>query len=105
MRVSTRLYLASMPAVLGVLLVAALAYWGERGRQAPALLVAVAVGAAVASLVISWRNTRYVAQRVTHLAARAAHTDVPHPSATMRGVRHPRPSRAARAARADELDE
>jgi signal transduction histidine kinase len=101
-RVSTRLYLAIVPAVLGVLLVAALAYWGERGRQAPGVLVAVAVVAAVTSLVISWRNTRYVAQRVTHLATRAAHTDSPRGSATLEGGRHPGPSRAALA---DELDE
>jgi signal transduction histidine kinase len=68
MRVSTRLYLAVVPAILGVMVVAALAYWGERGRQAPATVVLIAVVASIASLITAWRNTRYVARRVESLA-------------------------------------
>lgn len=68
MRVATRLYFAVAPAVLGVLVVAALGYWGERGRQAPSIVVGIAVIASVTSLVIAWRNTRYVAQRIALLA-------------------------------------
>jgi hypothetical protein len=60
--------LAVVPAVLGVLAVAALAYWGQYGRQAPSVVIVVAVIAAVGSLVVAWRNTRYVAQRVERLA-------------------------------------
>lgn len=68
MKVATRLYLAVTPAVLGVLLVAALAYWGERGRQAPETVIVIAIVASVASLIAAWRNTRYVAKRVIQLA-------------------------------------
>src|SRR6185436_12187733 len=68
MRVGTRLYFAVLPAVLGVLTVAGLAYWGERGRQAPSTVIVIAVVASVASLVIAWRNARYVARRIAQLA-------------------------------------
>lgn len=68
MRVSTRLNLAVLPALLGLLLVAALAYWGERGRQAPQVVLAVAVVAAIASLAVSWWNARFLAARVERLA-------------------------------------
>lgn len=69
MTVGQRLYLAVLPAILGVFTVAGLAYWGEYGRQAPHILVIVASVASVASLVVAWRNTRYVATRVSRLAA------------------------------------
>jgi signal transduction histidine kinase len=71
MNVSQRLYLAVMPAILGVFAVAALAYWGQYDRQAPHVLVIVGVIASVGSLIVAWRNTRYVASRVTRLAAPA----------------------------------
>jgi signal transduction histidine kinase len=67
--VSQRLYLAVMPAIIGVFAVAALAYWGQYDRQAPHVLVIVGVIASVGSLIVAWRNTRYVASRVTRLAA------------------------------------
>lgn len=70
MRVAQRLFFAVVPAILGVLVVAALAYWGEYGRQAPRIVVAVAVIASVVSLVVAWRNTHYVAQRLEQLARR-----------------------------------
>jgi signal transduction histidine kinase len=68
MRVSQRLYLAVLPAVLGVFLVAALAYWGRYARAIPEVVLGVAAIAAVASLIMAWRNTRYVAQRIERLA-------------------------------------
>lgn len=68
MKVSTRLYLAVLPGIVGVLTLAALAYWGEYGRQAPGALVLVAALATAASLWIAWRNTRYVAGRIDALA-------------------------------------
>lgn len=71
MRVSHRLFLAVLPAVLGVLLVAALAYWGQYRRSAPEWLIVVAAATALGSLVIAWRNTRYVAERVERLAGHA----------------------------------
>lgn len=77
MRIGPRLLLAVLPAVLGVVVVVALAYFGEYGRQAPAALVAIAAAATVISLVVSWRNTRWLARRIERLveAARRAPLD------------------------------
>jgi signal transduction histidine kinase len=68
MKVGQRLFLAVVPAVLGLFLVAALAYWGRYARSAPELVIILAAVAAIASLVVSWRNTRYVVHRVQRLA-------------------------------------
>jgi signal transduction histidine kinase len=68
MRISQRMYLALLPAVLGVFTVAALAYWGQYAHAVPQWIVAVASVATVASLVIAWINARYVARRVERLA-------------------------------------
>ncbi len=76
MNVSQRLYLAILPAIIGIFTVAGLAYWGERGRQAPELVLVIAVVAVVVSLIVAWRNTRYVATRVARLAAPAQVTRV-----------------------------
>ncbi len=70
-RVGQRLMLAVLPAVIGVFSVAALAYWGQYAHQAPEMVIVVAAVAAVISLVLAWRNTRYVAHRVAQLATRA----------------------------------
>ncbi len=70
MRVGQRLFLAVVPAVLGVLAMAALAYWGQRGRQVPEWLVLAGLAAAVVSLGLTWRNTRYVARRIDALVRR-----------------------------------
>jgi hypothetical protein len=80
MKVGQRLFLAVIPAVLGVVSVALLAYFGRYAHAAPEALIVIAVIAAVASLVVAWRNTRYVAQRIEHLADTArqnlpAHAD------------------------------
>jgi signal transduction histidine kinase len=68
MRISQRLFLAVIPAVLGVLLVAALAFWGRARETAPEWFVAVAAVTAAVSLVLAWQNTRYVARRIERLA-------------------------------------
>ena len=70
MRVGTRLLLAVTPAVVGVAAVAGLAYWGSYARQAPEMVIVAAVVAAAGSLVLAWRNTRYVARRVERIALR-----------------------------------
>lgn len=70
MRVGQRLVLAVVPAVLGVLAMAALAYWGQRGRQVPDRLVLAGLAAAVLSLGMTWRNTRYLARRIDALSRR-----------------------------------
>jgi signal transduction histidine kinase len=68
MKIGQRLFLAVVPAVLGLFLVAALAYWGRYARSAPELVIILAAVAAVVSLIVSWRNTRYVVHRVQRLA-------------------------------------
>src|SRR6476469_6809498 len=68
MKVGQRLFLAVLPAVLGLFLVAALAYWGRYAHTAPELVIVLAALAAVISLIVSWRNTRYVVHRVQRLA-------------------------------------
>jgi signal transduction histidine kinase len=73
-RVGQRLYLAVLPAVLGVLLVAALGYWGRYHETVPGIVVVVAAITAVASLIMAWWNTRYVAQRIERLAQGASRT-------------------------------
>ena len=70
MRVGQRLFLAVVPAIVGLLAVASLAYWGKYARQAPEWVVVAAIVASIGSAILAWRNTRYVAQRVEQLAAR-----------------------------------
>ena len=73
MTVAQRLYIAVLPGVLGVGLVAALAYWGEYQRQAPMAFIAVAGVLVVASLALTWVNTRYVVRRIEALAHVRSH--------------------------------
>jgi signal transduction histidine kinase len=68
MKISYRLFLAVVPAVLGVFTVAGLAYWGAFHRAAPEWVVVIAAVSAVGSLVLAWQNTRYVARRIERLA-------------------------------------
>lgn len=83
MKVTTRLNVAVMPAVVGLAVLAALAYWGDRGRQAPELVVALAVVATLASAVLSWRSTRVVARGIGAVTAefRALGLNVPRHTA------------------------
>jgi signal transduction histidine kinase len=68
MRIARRLHLALLPAVLGLFLVAALAYWGQYAYRVPSVVVLVAAVAALSSFLVSWRNTKYVAARIERLA-------------------------------------
>jgi signal transduction histidine kinase len=70
MRTSQRLFLAVIPAVVGVFAVAGLAYWGDYAHQAPHIVVIIAAIAAVGSLGMAWYNARYVTQRIAQLAAK-----------------------------------
>jgi two-component system, OmpR family, sensor histidine kinase BaeS len=70
MRTNQRLFLAVIPAVIGVLTVAGLAYWGQYAHTAPHIVVLIAAIAAIGSLVVAWFNARYVAQRIAQLAAK-----------------------------------
>ncbi len=78
MRVGQRLFLAVVPAIVGLLTVTALVYFGEYAREAPEWLVLLAVLAALGSAVLAWRNTRYVAQRIEQLAARRGERSEPN---------------------------
>lgn len=68
MKVGDRLFVAVLPAVFGLVLVAALGYWGRYERSVPEIVVIVAAIAAILSLVFAWRNTHYVVARVERLA-------------------------------------
>ncbi|GMV10661.1 MAG: hypothetical protein AMXMBFR55_23950 [Gemmatimonadota bacterium] len=106
MRVGQRLFLAVVPAIVGLLSVAALVYFGEYARQAPEWLVVLAVAAALGSAVLAWRNTRYVAQRIEQLAARRGESEassgaVRRATQLLGAALHPQPSAGGDA---DELD-
>lgn len=68
MKVGDRLFIAVLPAVFGLVLVAVLGYWGRYERAVPEIVVIVAAVAALLSLVFAWRNTHYVVARVERLA-------------------------------------
>jgi signal transduction histidine kinase len=87
MRIAHRLYLTVVPAIVGVLAVAALAYWGQYERRVPTLVLIVAVIAAVGTLVLGWLNARYIAQRVERLArAESAPAPAPASAVSLRGI-------------------
>jgi len=90
MRIGQRLVLAVTPAVLGLLIIAALASAG-RARAAPGVILWIAVAAAAATVIVAWASTRYVAARIERLAAEQR-----------RGAAVP--DRGGGAPRADELD-
>jgi signal transduction histidine kinase len=71
-KISHRLYIAIAPAVIGVLAVAGLTYWGRYARQVPELVVTLAIVAAVLSFVAAWSNARFLARRIERLAGTSA---------------------------------
>jgi hypothetical protein len=100
MKISHRLYLTALPAIIGVLVVAALAYWGQYAHSVPQLLVVVAAIATIGSLILSWNNARYVAQRIERLAGVGGGGE---PGKTLKGVASAlAPGRVA--TQPDELD-
>ena len=66
--VGQRLLLGIAPALLAVVLVLGLAYYGEIGRQAPGYVVTGSFVLACLSLYVTWSNTRYLAARIRRLA-------------------------------------
>ena len=66
--VGQRLLLGLAPALLAVVMVIGLAYYGEIGRQAPGYVVTGAAVLACISLWVTWSNTRYLALRIRRLA-------------------------------------
>jgi signal transduction histidine kinase len=71
-KISQRLYLTATPGILGVLLMAAPAYWGRHARMAPAVILFGGALAVLASLALTWSNARYVSGRIERLATGAA---------------------------------
>jgi signal transduction histidine kinase len=55
------------PAILAVLLLLGLRYWGVYGRTAPELVFVVGAVAVTASLILTWSNARYVARRIERI--------------------------------------
>lgn len=75
MRISHRLYLTSLPAIVAVFLMACLFYWGQYAHAAPELVLVGATIAVTTSGGLAWWNARYVARRIEGLAIRAASPD------------------------------
>ena len=67
MKIGQRLLLAVSPGIFGVVAVASLAYWGERGRQVPALLLGIVALVTLLSLWFAWVTTRDLARRIERL--------------------------------------
>ena len=67
--VGRRLFLGLLPALLAVVLTVELAYYGEYGRSVPNTVLVGAGILAVASLAVTWINTRYLSARITRLTA------------------------------------
>jgi signal transduction histidine kinase len=72
MRISYRLYLTVTPAIIGVLLMAGLFYWGQYEHTAPTIVLLVGTVAVAASAILAWVNARFVAQRIERLATSIA---------------------------------
>jgi hypothetical protein len=68
-RVSHRLLLTLLPALVGLLAVVGLTYWGQYERQAPHFAVATAIIALGVSVALAFRNARYLASRIEQLAS------------------------------------
>jgi signal transduction histidine kinase len=65
--VGRRLFIGLLPALLAVLVTAGLAYYGEYGRAVPGIILATASVLSIASLVVTWINTRYLSARINRL--------------------------------------
>jgi signal transduction histidine kinase len=66
--VARRLFLGLLPALLAVVLAVGLAYYGEYQRQVPGVIALGAGVLAVASLIVTWVNTRYLSGRIVKLS-------------------------------------
>lgn len=65
--VGRRLFVGLLPALLAVLVTVGLAYYGEYGRAVPGIILATASVLSIASLVVTWINTRYLRARIARL--------------------------------------
>lgn len=65
--VGRRLFVGLLPALLAVLVTAGLAYYGEYGHAVPGVILGTAAVLSIASLVVTWINTRYLSARINRL--------------------------------------
>src|SRR5499427_4839292 len=65
--VGKRLFVGLLPALLAVLVTAGLAYYGEYGHAVPGIILGAAAVLSIASLVVTWINTRYLSARINRL--------------------------------------
>ncbi|MEO5815553.1 MAG: hypothetical protein ABIT20_09770 [Gemmatimonadaceae bacterium] len=84
MKISHRMYLTVAPAILAVLLLIGLVYWGEYGRTAPELVIVVGGLAVLTSLVLTWSNARFVARRLDRIVGGSG--SLGRATQTLRGV-------------------
>jgi signal transduction histidine kinase len=66
--IAWRLGAGVLPAILAIGLVAGLFYYGEYGREAPRMMLMVALVLTIVSVVAAWANARYFADRLARLA-------------------------------------
>lgn len=86
MKISHRLYLTMTPAIIGVVLMVGLAYYGQYARQAPYLVLIVGAFVVIASVAVTWSNARFVAGRIERLADGHVPTTFVAGHLTLRGV-------------------
>lgn len=78
MKISHRLYLTVAPAILAVLLLAGLMYWGQYAHTTPGVVIVVGVLAVTTSLVMTWSNARFVARKLERIVGGSlAHVQAP----------------------------
>jgi signal transduction histidine kinase len=73
--VGKRLFVGLLPALLAVLVTAGLAYYGEYGRAVPGIILGTASVLSIASLVVTWINTRYLSARINRLTGSMPESD------------------------------
>ena len=78
MNLTSRIYASTAPAIVAILVVGALSYWGQYAHAAPAYVILLACLAAPASAAIAWGNARFVARRLDQLAALNARFERTH---------------------------
>jgi signal transduction histidine kinase len=66
--VAWRLAAGVLPSVLAVGLVVGLFYYGESGRAAPRMILAVSTALTLVSVAVAWANANYFAERLARLA-------------------------------------
>ena len=85
MTVATRLQLSTLPALVGLVSVALLAWFGEYQREAPEVLVVLVAVTAVSTSLLAWYNARLLARRVREVSVGFRALDLTQHAATAGG--------------------